>query len=207
VKRLLSYLFILIIFTSIESTVFGNKAPTKILFLGDSLTAGYGVSKKMAFPALIEKQFNKKSPGRVRVFNGGISGSTTAGGVARLKWYLKRKPDILVLALGANDGLRGVNLNASKKNLSLVILKAKELKIKILLAGMLLPLNYGKNYRGRFKKMFIELAREHQLKLVPFLLKGVGGEPKFNIEDGIHPNEEGHKIITKTLTPYLEDLL
>lgn len=177
-----------------------------VLFLGDSLTEGYQLAKEDAFPALIEKELKAKHP-ELKVINGGVSGATTASGLKRLNWYVKAKPDILVLALGANDGLRGLNLKESEKNLTAVIEKAQGNGIKVVLIGMKMPTNYGEPYRTNFEKLYPNLAKKYQLPLVPFLLEGVGGNPKLNLPDGIHPNAEGHKIMAKTIKKVLEPLL
>lgn len=165
--------------------------------------------KEAAFPALIERELKSRGRGNLTVINAGISGSTTASGPGRLKWHLKgtARPDILVLALGANDGLRGIDLTASRKNLEDVITAAKSVGSKILLAGMKIPPNYGKKYADDFESMFKEIAAKHEIGLIPFLLEGVGGEPKLNLPDGIHPNEEGMKIVAKTVLKYLEPML
>lgn len=176
---------------------------TKILFLGDSLTFGYGIKQEYAYPTLLQKKFDEEKI-EVEVINAGISGSTTASGPSRLKWFLKNKPDLLFLALGANDGLRGLELNHTKKNLEDVIKLAKENNIKVLLAGMILPPNYGKKYQEDFEKIFKELASSYKLPFFPFLLKDVGGKKELNIADGIHPNEKGHAIIANNLYPFLK---
>jgi acyl-CoA thioesterase-1 len=194
-----------ILFFWLALTSFHCQAMT-ILFLGDSLTEGYQLAKEDAFPAIIEESLKKKYPD-LRVINGGVSGATTASGLKRLSWYSKIKPDILVLALGANDGLRGLNLKESEKNLSLVIEKAKDEKMKILLVGMKMPTNYGEPYRTQFEKLFPVIAKKYSIPLVPFLLEGVGGKPKLNIADGIHPNPEGHKMMAKTVLKELEKIL
>lgn len=177
-----------------------------VLFLGDSLTEGYQLAKEDAFPAVIERTLKAKYPD-LRVINGGVSGATTASGLKRLNWYVKAKPDIMVLALGANDGLRGLKLSESEKNLSQVIEKAQASGSKVLLVGMKMPTNYGQPYRGDFEKLFSKLARKYQLPFVPFLLEGVGGNPKLNLADGIHPNVEGHKVMARTVQKQLEPLL
>lgn len=177
-----------------------------ILFLGDSLTEGYQLAREDAFPAVIERNLKSKYPD-LKVINGGVSGATTASGLKRLNWYVKAKPDIMVLALGANDGLRGLNLKESEKNLSSVIETAKGLGMSVLLVGMKMPTNYGEPYRTNFEKLFPQLAKKYQLPLVPFLLEGVGGNPKLNLPDGIHPNVEGHKIMARTIQKNLEPLL
>lgn len=185
----------------------GTKDQKKILILGDSLTAGYGVDKEDAFPAVLEKILHQKGHQNYSVINAGVSGSTTASGKSRLKWFLKSRPSMMLLALGANDGLRGLELEQSQKNLEQIILQAKEQQITVVLAGMHVPTNYGKTYQANFHKMFQTLHKKHNLVLIPFLLAGVGGKKEFNIADGIHPNAQGHKIIAQTVYKYLEALL
>jgi acyl-CoA thioesterase-1 len=181
-------------------------AQTKIVCLGDSLTEGYGVSKEQAYPYLLEKLFIKNQL-KVKVINAGISGSTTASAPKRLKWYLRAKPDIVLLALGANDGLRGVELKTSKANLAKTIEMAQLKKIKVVLAGMKLPPNYGKKYVTEFEKMYSDLAKKYQLTLIPFLLEGVGGQKELNQADGIHPNEKGYQVVAQKLYHQLRPLL
>lgn len=179
---------------------------TKIVILGDSLTEGYGIAKERAFPALVQKELRSRGK-NVTVVNAGVSGATSASGPARLPWYLKGKPDILVVALGANDALRGLDLNVTEKNLSETIEGAQRAKVKVLLAGMKAPTNYGEDYRRRFEAMYTNLAKKHSVPLLPFLLEGVGGKPAMNLADGIHPNEKGHEAIARLLVPALEKLL
>lgn len=181
-------------------------SPTRILVLGDSLTEGYGISAAAAFPAVLEKNLSAKGHA-VTIANGGLSGSTSAGAVSRLKWHLRQKPDILILALGANDGLRGISPAATQKNLSEVIAFAQAQHMQVLLAGMRLPPNYGKKYPDDFQKMFQTLARKYRVPLLGFLLEGVAAQPHLNLEDGIHPNEKGHQVIAKNLEPFIEKLL
>ncbi len=172
----------------------------RILIVGDSLTAGYGVSKGDAFPAQLEQLIQKKHPEKkYQVINAGSSGSTSASAVSRLRWHLKKKPKILVLALGANDGLRGTPLESTKANLATAIDLAQQNQIKVFLAGMKLPMNYGKKYRQDFENVFKDLVREKKAASIPFLLKGVGADPNLNLSDGIHPNEKGHKIVADTV--------
>lgn len=175
-----------------------------ILCLGDSLTEGYQLAKEEAYPSLMEKEL-KKTHKDVKVINGGVSGATTASGLKRMDWYLKAKPDIMVLALGANDGLRGLKLTVTEKNLSTVIEKAQERGIKVILAGMKMPTNMGESYRKDFESMYPKLAKKYSLKLIPFILEGVGGKPEYNLADGIHPNPKGHEIMAKTVLKVLED--
>ncbi len=174
-----------------------------VLFLGDSLTEGYQLAKEEAYPALIEKELQKKRKD-IKVINGGVSGATSASGMKRLDWYLKSKPDIMVLALGANDGLRGLKLADTEKNLSQVIEKAQAKGITVILAGMQMPTNMGVKYRDEFQKMFPKVAKKYSIKLIPFLLEGVGAVPELNLPDGIHPNAKGHKIMAQTVLKVLE---
>lgn len=182
--------------------------PKVILFFGDSLTAGYGLSAEEAFPALIENQLNKNGK-KVKVVNAGLSGETSAGGLSRIDWILKQPVDIFVLELGANDGLRGLPVDQTRKNLQGIIakVKAKYPTAKIVMAGMMVPPNMGKQYTDDFRKIYPDLAAANQATLIHFLLDGVAGIEKLNQADGIHPNTEGHKIISTNLTKVFEKLL
>ena len=179
-----------------------------ILFFGDSLTAGYGLSTEEAFPALAEKQLNKSGKS-VKVVNAGLSGETSAGGLSRIDWILRQPIDIFVLELGANDGLRGLPLDQTQKNLQAIIdkVRAKYPKVKFVLAGMMVPPNMGKEYAADFKKIYPDLAKKNKATLIPFLLEDVGGIEKLNQTDGIHPNVEGHKIVARNISKILEPLL
>jgi acyl-CoA thioesterase-1 len=179
-----------------------------ILFFGDSLTAGYGLSTEEAFPALAEKQLNKSGK-LVKVVNAGLSGETSAGGLSRIDWILRQHIDIFVLELGANDGLRGLPLDQTRKNLQAIIdkVKTKYPKVKFVLAGMMVPPNMGKEYAADFKKIYPDLAKKNNATLIPFLLEDVGGIEKLNQTDGIHPNVEGHKIVARNISKILEPLL
>lgn len=181
--------------------------PSKVVILGDSLTEGYGVAREESYPSVLEKLLKEKGRGRVAIVNAGIGGSTTASAVPRLKWHLKAKPDILVVALGGNDGLRGVKLEETRKNLREVIELAKKSGIRVLLAGMKIPPSYGPEYARGFEKLFADLAREEKVPLIPFLLEGVGGDPAMNQADGIHPNAKGHERIARTVLKSLEPML
>jgi acyl-CoA thioesterase-1 len=143
----------------------------------------------------------------VKLINAGISGSTSASAASRLKWYIRSQPDIIIIALGGNDGLRGLSVAHMKKNLSKAIELAQSEKIQVLLSGMQIPLNYGTRYTESFQKVFHELAELYKLPIIPFLLKDVGGIPSLNQPDGIHPNPEGHQIIAATVLKHLEPLL
>jgi acyl-CoA thioesterase-1 len=187
--------------------VWAEKTPTKILFLGDSITAGLGVELENAYPAVINDMFNdlpEEKGIRVRITNGSISGSTTAGALSRLKWFLKVKPDILVLALGANDGLRGLSTQEMSQNLERTIVLASQNGIRVILAGMQIPPNYGQAYSKAFREVFASLADRYDLSFIPFLLKEVAGDPSLNQADGIHPNRAGHTIIAETVFPYIQ---
>jgi acyl-CoA thioesterase-1 len=177
-----------------------------ILFMGDSLTEGYQLSKEEAYPALIEKELKKRFQD-IKIINAGVSGATSASGLKRLDWYLNAKPDIMVLALGANDGLRGMKTQETEKNLSLVIEKARTRGITVILAGMKMPTNMGGIYRNQFESIFSKLSKKYSLKLIPFLLEGVGGRPEFNLPDGIHPNSRGHEVMARTVLKVLEEVL
>ncbi|MEO7164229.1 MAG: arylesterase [Bdellovibrionia bacterium] len=184
-----------------------NHSTQRIVILGDSLTEGYGVPKDKAFPALVESQLKADGYSEVEVINAGISGSTSASGESRLRWFLKQNPDIVLLALGANDGLRGTPVSETRKNLEKVIVLAQKNHVKVLLAGMQIPPNYGKKYTEEYKKLFLDLARTYRIPLIPFLLAGVAGSAKFNQGDGIHPNEAGHRKIAELVTPKLEKMI
>jgi acyl-CoA thioesterase-1 len=174
-----------------------------VLVMGDSLTEGYRLSKEEAYPYLMELELKKKYPD-VKIINGGISGSTSASAVRRLDWYIKAKPEIMILALGANDGLRGLKVEETSKNLEAVIMKAKSSGIRVIMSGMKMPPNYGKEYSDKFNQIFPRLAKKHELKLIPFILENVAGIPALNLPDGIHPNPEGHKVMAKNVMKFLE---
>ncbi len=184
-----------------------SMALTKVYCLGDSLTSGAGVDENDAYPAELQRMFDSETPNKVLFFNGGISGSTSASAYSRLKYALKTKPDIIILALGANDGLRGQNLLAMKKSLEKAIRLAQKKHVTVLLAGMKLPINYGEKYRMTFEKTFFDLSKEFNLPIIPFLLLDVAGKSDLNQPDGIHPTPKGHKIIAKTVYQHLKPLI
>ena len=185
-----------------------STAPKVILFYGDSLTAGYGLSPEEAFPALVEKKLNKTEK-KVKVVNAGLSGETSAGGLSRIDWVLRQPIDIFVLELGANDGLRGLPVDQTRKNLQGIIdkVKSKYPTCKIVLAGMMVPPNMGKEYTEDFRSVYPSLASKNKATLIPFILDGVGGIEKLNQADGIHPNVEGHQIISVRIVGVFEKLL
>ena len=178
----------------------------RILFLGDSLTEGYGIDEDKTYVSLLEKKW--ESEGRnIQVFNGSVSGSTTSSAMSRLRWFERVSPTHLVLALGANDGLRGLSVQSTQKNLEEAIEWALSRDITVVLAGMLMPPNYGREYTEEFEKMFSSLAKKHAVYFIPFLLEGVAAEEKYNLPDGIHPNEKGHELMKKNVQKFLNPLL
>jgi acyl-CoA thioesterase-1 len=179
-----------------------------ILFLGDSLTAGLGVQETQAYPALIQEKIRARHLS-YEVINAGLSGDTSAGGLSRLDWILQKPIDILVLALGANDGLRGLPVEQMRANLQAIIdkVKAKNPQVKIVIAGMRIPPNLGAEYAKNFAAVFPELAEKNHAALVPFLLDGVGGHLELNQADHIHPTPQGHKILAENVWKILEPIL
>ncbi len=179
-----------------------------VVFLGDSLSAGYGIDPAEGFPAIIGQKIEAaKLP--YTVVNAGVSGDTTAGGLRRIDWVLKRPVDVLVLELGANDGLRGLTPEATRTNLQSIIDKARQKNpaMRIILAGMQMPPNMGEDYNQKFRQIFPDLARENKAALIPFLLEGVGGREELNQPDRIHPNPEGHKLVAENVWKVLQPLL
>ncbi len=183
-----------------------NAEETLIIFLGDSLTAGYELAEAQAFPALVEAALVEAGHA-VRAINAGISGDTTTGGLARLDWLLRQQPDILFVGLGGNDGLRGTPLETSESNLRTIVERATTAGVRVLLAGMLIPPNYGQDYTEQFAGIYPRLAEEFGVPLIPFLLEGVAADPELNLDDGIHPNAEGQRIVAETVLSHLEPLL
>ena len=177
-----------------------------IVTLGDSLTIGLGVDPEANFPSRLQKKLNE-SGFRYRVINAGVSGDTTAQGLNRLRALLDQRPSIVIVALGANDGLRGLPAQSTNANLESIITALKAEGIDIVLAGMTMPPNYGGIYTKEFREIFPALAKKHQIRLVPFLLEGVAGIPALNLEDGIHPNARGYEIITENVWKELRPLL
>lgn len=213
-------LFILVVFSSCstknektsesESTSKTETVQSKklILFFGNSLTAGYGIEAEDAFPGLTAARIDSLGL-NYRVINAGLSGETTASGLSRLDWFLEEEPAIFILELGGNDGLRGITPSETKKNLKGIIqlVKSKYPETVIVLAGMQIPPNMGQEYTREFSELFPEVASEENVILIPFLLEGVAGNPDLNLPDGIHPTEEGHKIVFETIWDTLENLL
>ncbi|NDH16290.1 MAG: arylesterase [Opitutae bacterium] len=192
--------------STIRSKNEGKDKPYRILILGDSLTEGYGIPPSEAYPNLLQAKLNANLPAGSQpyeVINGGVTGSTTSGGVSRIGWHMQSPPDFLLVALGGNDGLRGIPPQESKQNLRKIIVSAQQRKVPVMLAGMKLPPNYGAIHLEAFENMFPELADELKIPLLPFLLEGVGGNPKMNLPDRIHPNPQGHQMICQTVFQHL----
>jgi len=180
-----------------------------ILFFGNSLTAGYGLDPSEAFSSVIERKLDSLGL-TYQVVNAGLSGETTASGNTRLDWVLERQPvDVFVLELGANDGLRGISTEETRKNLNTMIDKVQEMypEAQIILSGMMVPPNMGPEYATEFQKIFPEVAKNQNVALIPFLLEDVAGEPELNLPDGIHPTAEGHRIVANNVWEVLYPLL
>ncbi len=182
--------------------------PKTILIFGDSITAGLGVDQEQAFPALIQDKIDSLGL-NYEVINGGLSGETSAGGLRRIDWILQRNIDIMVLELGGNDGLRGINLNSTKSNLQQIIdkVEAKNPEVEIILAGMQVPPNLGQEYTQQFQTIYPELAKENDLPLIPLIMDKLGGNEELIQSDGLHPTPAGHKVIAETVWEVLKPLL
>lgn len=177
-----------------------------IVAFGDSLTAGYGVAPDEAYPALLESRLRAEGY-RYRVINAGVSGDTTAGGLRRVDWALRSRPDIVLLELGANDALRGLDLGQVRSNLDAMITRFEAAGARVLLLGMRLPPNYGTPYAGEFERLYKDLAGRRKIPLMPFFLDGVAAVARFNQPDGIHPTPEGYRIVVDRLWPHIQPLL
>jgi len=178
----------------------------RIVAFGDSLTAGFGVPPEESYPAQLQWKLDQAGY-RYRVVNAGVSGDTTAGGLRRLDWVLKSRPDIVILVLGANDGLRGLDLKETRANLEQIIQRLRAAGVQVVLAGMKLPPNYGADYAERFASLYPELARTYHVAYMPFFLEGVATKTVLNQADGIHPTGAGYRIIVDNMMPVLKPLL
>jgi len=177
-----------------------------VVALGDSLTAGLGVAADEAFPARLQARLRAEGYD-YRVVNAGVSGDTTAGGLRRVDWALRAHPDVVIVALGANDGLRGQSPPAIRGNLEEIVARLQAAGVRVLLVGMRLPPNYGAEYTKEFEAVFPAVARRAKITLMPFLLDGVAADPRLNQADGIHPTAAGQQMIADRLWPYLRPLL
>lgn len=178
----------------------------RIVFLGDSLTAGLGLTIEAAYPSLVQQRLNEKGM-NYEVVNAGVSGDTSAGGLSRLEWALDGDVRVLVVALGGNDALRGLTAEQLKRNLATIIERAQARHVTVILAGMEAPPNYGRDYQVAFHKVYPALAREYRVALIPFLLQGVAGDPALNQPDGIHPTAAGARIVADNVWAALEPVL
>jgi acyl-CoA thioesterase-1 len=194
---------------TISTFVLGAEAGRKtVVVLGDSIAAGSGVDPAESFPGVLQKWIEEKQL-PWEIINAGVSGDTTAGGLRRMPWLLKRRMDVLVIELGGNDGLRGLAPEETRANLEKIISLAREKypDVRIILAGMQMPQNMGVDYTKKFSALFAEVAKEKKTKLIPFVLEGVGGKAELNQPDRIHPNPEGHKIVAQNVWAVLEPVL
>ena len=200
--------FFAVVLLGLTLTARAERDRQTVLFLGDSLTAGYGLDETRAFPALVQAKIDSLG-WAFEVINGGLSGETSAGGLRRVNWLLRRKIDVLVLALGGNDGLRGIPTSEMQQNLQGIMdqARAKYPDVQIILAGMEAPPNLGEAYTTAFRAVFPTLAEKNRVPLIPFLLEGVGGIPTLNLPDRIHPNVQGHRVIAETVWRVLKPIL
>lgn len=192
----------------IQDTYSAEEERPRIVAFGDSLTAGLGVGADEAYPAQLQQRLDRLNY-RYRVVNAGVSGETTAGALRRVPWILSSKPKLVILEFGANDGLRGLDLDQTKQNLDQIIQRFQRAGVTVVLAGMKLPPNYGKEYIAGFEAIYPVLAKRYRLPLIPFFLEGVAASSTLNQADGIHPTKEGYEIIVeqvlKTLRPLLHE--
>ncbi len=194
--------------TQKKDSVSTNSSVKNIIFYGNSLTAGYGLDPSEAFPALVQEKIDSANL-PYKVINAGLSGETTAGGKGRIDWILQQPVDVFVLELGGNDGLRGIPVKETVKNLQFIIdrVKQKYPSAQIILAGMQIPPNMGARYTSEFRGAFKQLADKNQILFIPFILEGVGGIPELNLPDGIHPTAEGHKIVANNVWEVMRDVV
>jgi acyl-CoA thioesterase-1 len=181
-------------------------AETRILALGDSLTAGYGLPAGQGFAPQLERALKARGHD-VRVIDAGVSGDTTAGGLARLDWSLGDSPQVVIVELGANDALRGLDPDQAHRNLDAILTRLKQDDIRVLLAGMVAPANWGPDYGERFNAIYGKLARKHGVALYPFFLDGVAKDPRLNLPDGLHPTAEGVGLIVERILPHVEQVI
>lgn len=182
--------------------------PKRVVVLGDSIAAGYGIDPEDAYPAQLQKKIEEATL-PFTVVNAGLSGDTTAGGLRRIDWLLRQPIDVLLIELGGNDGLRGIPVVETRSNLQGIIdrARAKYPTVKLVIAGMKMPSNMGPEYTLKFEKVFPEIAKKNNAALIPFILENVGGKPDLNLPDRIHPTPEGHRLITNNIWPILEPVL
>ena len=183
------------------TVAFASEAPL-VIFLGDSLSAGYGLPAREAFPAVVERKLAERGT-PIRIVNAGVSGDTTSGGLSRLPWLLQQKPDVVVVELGGNDGLRGQPPEAIERSLRAIVEKAKAAGARVILLGMSMPPSYGTAYARSFREIYPRVARDLEVRLVEGFLEGVGGVSALNLPDGIHPTAAGHERLADNVLPAL----
>jgi acyl-CoA thioesterase-1 len=200
------HIYVFLLLTFVTNAVLAQQPTQKILVMGDSLSAGYGIDIQQGWVRLLEKKLTETHP--VKIINASVSGETSSGGTTRLPALLtEHKPDIVILELGGNDGLRGQPLKLLEKNLQTMIDASKNAGAKVILAGMQIPPNYGPRYSNEFKTLYIKLAEKNQVGLIPFLLEGIGGKAELMQRDGIHPTAEAQQIIVNTALPEIKKYL
>ena len=208
----IAHILLSILLSPLSSAVFGaGPSPIadvrpRIVAFGDSLTAGLGVAPDESYPAQLQRRLDALNY-RYRVINAGVSGDTTAGGLRRVPWVLSSKPNLVILELGGNDGLRGLGLEQTRDNLEGIIRQLQQAGVQVVLAGMKLPPNYGKDYTAGFEAIYPVLAERYRLPLIPFFLEGVAASATLNQADGIHPTKEGYRVIVEQLLKTLRPLL
>jgi len=205
-RRLWAVALLAVSVASLSAARLSAGEPHVIVAFGDSLTAGLGVRPEESYPSRLEARL-RAAGYDYRVVNAGVSGDTTAGGLRRVDWALKSRPEIVIVALGANDGLRGQDLKSVRSNLDVIVARFQKAGAHVLLAGMEMPPNYGARYTTDFRAIFADVARKRGATLMPFLLDGVAGNPRLNQPDGIHPTAEGYEAVSDRLWPYLQPLL
>jgi acyl-CoA thioesterase-1 len=205
-KRFVLTVWLVALLIGHQSTAVADEDRLRIVAFGDSLTAGFGVAAEQAYPARLQRRLEEQGL-RYRVINAGVSGDTTAGGLRRVDWVLKSRPHFVILELGANDGLRGLNIEQTKANLEGIIQRCQEAGVTVILAGMKLPPNYGREYTNGFEAIYPALAKQYRLTLIPFFLDGVAGSASLNQADGIHPTSEGYRIIADKVMETVKPLL
>lgn len=197
---------IIAIFAFATATAQAESSPQRLMVFGDSLTAGYGLASEDSLPAQLQRALRERGHA-VTVINAGVSGDTTSGGLSRLEWTLADDPQAVILALGANDGLRGINPGLTRDNLQQMLEIVQQRELPVLLLGMLAPPNLGRDYSEAFNAIYPDLAEEYSVLLYPFFLEDVVGEPQLNLEDGIHPNRQGVAVVVDNILPLVEQLL
>ena len=203
VRWFICFLFVGII---LNSPALAGESKPVILAFGDSLTAGFGLPEEESYPSRLQEIIRREGYPH-QVINAGVSGDTTAGGVRRINWLMRHEPKIVILALGANDGLRGLPLDEMEANLEKIIQLCLEKEARVLLAGMKVLPNYGEEYQKGFEAVFNRLQEKYQLVYLPFLLEGVAGVRKYTRPDGIHPAGEGYKLVAKLVWQHLQPML